>query len=202
MESKAQDLEDRSRRNNLIIFGVPENSSPAEEDCDRLVCEMLSKYNILDKDDCHRGLLERAHRLGRKVQDQPRPRPIIICCGSFKDKEFILHNSSKLKGTPYVIAEDFSKATLAIRRELVNKGKEAKAKLPAVQSYQIKYRRLILKYFNSNTQRVFTWSFDIKDTQRSPNWFELPKRNSSERNPNQKPTYTAYSDAEGYQDSV
>ena len=186
----------------MVIFGVPESSTPSDEDYDRLVCEILCKHNILDSSDTHQGLLERAHRLGRKKQDQPRPRPIIVCCGSFKDKEFILHNSNRLKGTPYIIAEDFSKATLEIRRELVNKGKEAKAKFPAIQSYQIKYRRLTLKYFNSNTQKVFTWSFGIKDTQGSPNWFELPNRNYPNQNRNQNPTYTAYSDVEGYQDSA
>ena len=90
------------------------------------------------------------------------------------------------------LLSNFSRATLEIRRELVQKGKEAKAKLPAVQSFQVKYRRLILKYFNSKTQKVFSWSFGMKDTKGSPNWFDIPSRNYS--NQNRIPTYTAYSD--------
>ena len=103
LESKAQDLEDRSRRNNLVIFGVPESTSPASEDCDGIICEILRKHKVLDSSDTHAGLLERAHRLGKKKPDQVRPRPIIVCCGSFKDKEFILHNTKKLKGTTYIV---------------------------------------------------------------------------------------------------
>ena len=151
LDSKAQDLEDRSRRNNLVIFGVPEIDNPRDEDCDKAICEILRKYQILDSGDTHGGLLERAHRLGKKKPEQGRPRPIIVCCGSFKDKQFILNNANRLKGSSYVIAEDFSKATLEVRRELVRKGKEAKNKCPAVQSYQVKYRRLVLKYLNPNT---------------------------------------------------
>ena len=103
---KTQDLEDRSRRNNLVFFGVPESDNPREENCDREICEILKNYNIIDKNDAHAGLLERAHRLGKMKPDQIRPRPIIVCCGSFKDKEYILHNANKLKGSTYNIAED------------------------------------------------------------------------------------------------
>ena len=202
LETKAQDLEDRSRRNNLVIFGVPEseNNNASSEDCDSIVCDILRSHHILDRNDTHPGLLERAHRLGRKKQDQQRPRPIIFLCGSFKDKEYILHNSNRLKGTQYRITEDFSRATLEICRELVQKGKEAKAKLPAIQSFQLKYRRLVLKYFNTKTQKVFSWSFSVKDTQGGPNWFDLPSRNHSKQN--KIPTYTAYNDGDGYQDTA
>ena len=164
-----------------------------------MVCEILRKYKLLDSSDTHEGLLESAHRLGRKKTDHDRPRPIIVCCGSFKDKEYILHNSYKLKGTSYTITEDFSRATLDIRRELVIKGKEAKAKSPTVQSFQIKYKRLILKYLNPRTNKAFSWSFNLKDTKGSPKWFEPPNKNVS--NQSRSPSQTAYSNPEGYQDS-
>ena len=162
LESKTQDLEDRSGRCNLIIFGVPEAPNVSEEDCDRKICSLLGNYGILDKKDVHQGLLERAHRLGRRKTENSRPRPIIVCCGSYKDKEYILQNSKKLKGTPYSIAEDFSRPTLEIRRKLVQKGKEAKEKFPSVKSFTIKYKRLVLHYLNPNTKmhlRNFTFYF-------------------------------------------
>ena len=199
LKDKTQDLEDRSRRCNLVIFGVPESNEQQPENCDNIICEILRNNNILDSSDTHEGLLERAHRLGKKKTEQDRPRPIIVCCGSFKDKEYILRNSYKLKGTTYTITEDFSRATLDIRRELVQKGKEAKAKCPQVQSFQIKYKRLLLKYLNPRTNKIFSWSFDVKDTRGSPKWFELPNRNHS--NQNKPPSHTAYSNTDGYQDS-
>ena len=196
LEEKTQDLEDRSRRTNLVVFGVPENKSSTFEDCDKVVCNILGQYGILESEDIHRGLLERAHRLGKKKTDQTRPRPIIVCCGSYKDKEYILHNANKLKGTPYIISEDFSKATLDIRRQLVNKGKEAKQKCPAVQGFQLKYKRLILKYINPKTNSTFTWSFNLKDTEGSLNWFEPPTRNRANQPRNQMSTSV---DTVGYQ---
>ena len=200
LNSKAQDLEDRSRRNNLVFFGVPESDDPREENCDREIVEILKKYQIIDKSDAHAGLLERAHHLGRMKPDQVRPRPIIVCCGSFKDKEYILHNANKLKGSTYNIAEDFSKATLDIRRELVNKGKDAKEKHPNVQSFQVKYKRLILKYVNPTTNKSFTWGYSLKDTQGGTNWFEQPIIRSSSNNQNQAWKNNDY--RPGYQNST
>ena len=135
--------------------------------------------------------------MGKKTADKTRPRPIIVCCGSFKDKEYILHNSKKLKGSPYTISEDFSKATLDIRQKLVQKGKEAKEKLPEVQSFVIKYRRLVLTYLNSTNNKYFKWSFSLRDTEGSPRWFKAPSRFSNHYNA--PPTYNR---ADGYRDSA
>ena len=182
LEDKTQDLEDRSRRNNLVIFGVPEETNTTTtEDCDKLICDLLRKHKVIDPEEAHAGLLERAHILGKKNPEQSKPRPIIVLCGSFKDKQYILYNSNKLKGTPYFIAEDYSKATLAIRRELVQKGNHAKERCPTVQSFQVKYKRLVLKYLNPNTNKTFTWSYGIQDTEGNPKWFEPPPPNKSFR---------------------
>lgn len=174
LDAKTQDLEDRSRRNNLVIFGVPEAANDLNEDCDKLICNLLQKHKVIDNEEAHPGLLERAHRLGKKKHEQEKPRPIIVCCGSFKDKQYILRNSNKLKGTQFSISEDFSKATLAIRRELVNKGKEAKNENPAIQGFQVKYKRLVIKYLNPTSNKIFTWSFGINDTRQNSKWFVPP----------------------------
>ena len=179
LEDKTQDLEDCSRRNNLVIFGVPEDTNTTTEDCDKVICDLLRKHKIIDPEDAHAGLLERAHRLGKKNREQSKPRPIIVLCGSFKDKQYILQNSNKLKGTRYFISEDYSKATLAIRRELVQKGNYAKEKCSRVQSFQVKYKRLVLKYVNPNSDKTFTWSYSLQDTEGRPNWFDPPQPNKS-----------------------
>ena len=196
LELKTHDLEDRSRRCNLVIFGVPEVSHNSEENCDKKVCGILANYGILDKKDAHEGLLERAHRLGRKKHEATRPRPIIVCCGSFKDKQYIIDNSKKLKGSPYFIAEDFSRATLEIRRKLVQKGNDAKEKCPSVKSFSVKYKRLVLNYQNPNTNKFFTWGFDLKDTEGSSQWFEHPIKNHQHRVQNQTSTFK---NQDGYQ---
>ena len=64
-------------------------------------------------------VFHRVHRLGPKKADSTNPRPIICKCVYFKDRELFLRGFAKLKGTGYSIAEDFSKPTLAIRRQLV-----------------------------------------------------------------------------------
>lgn len=74
-QCKLVDLQDRSRRNNLIVFGIPE--APGETN-DDLIAEVLT--GMFEK---RLGgsvkTIERIHRLGKKCEDKTRP----VLCGSF-----------------------------------------------------------------------------------------------------------------------
>jgi len=62
--------------------------------------------------------IERAHRMGKKQQEN-RPRTIIFKLLNWKQKELILKNTKKLKDTGIYINEDFSDATIEIRKHLL-----------------------------------------------------------------------------------
>ena len=116
MTWKIRNLEDRSRRNNLRIDGLPESLNESwkitEEKVQHLFNETLNLTNVN---------IERAHRTANKTKKQKEsnlPRTVVLKLLSYKDKVDIMENVNKLKGSGIYVNEDFSKETLEIRREL------------------------------------------------------------------------------------
>lgn len=120
LELKIDDLENQSRRSNLLVFGVPESEKENNANLDKLINETI----ITDILKCSPVAIERIHRLGK-----PRPnkqRPIILKLVDSREKNTILKSCSKLKGTNYSISEDFSARVRDIRKKLWNYGKPKK----------------------------------------------------------------------------
>ena len=93
------------------------------EECETKVQRLLSEE--LDINDV---VIERAHRVKaysheKKNSKKLRSRTIVCKLLSFVDKTRILKSSHHLKGTTYYVKEDFSKETLAYRKELWEKVK-------------------------------------------------------------------------------
>ena len=190
LENKAQDLEDRSRRDNLVFFGIPECNGPATEDAEAELLKILKEHKFIDPafNPETQAYFERVHRLGPCKKDETRPRPIIAKMSFYKDKEEILKGSSKFKNSPYTVAEDFSKATLAIRKQLVAKAKEAKSNCGQISSFRINYRRLVLRYQNPATQQIYSRGFNLCDILDDRNWYVPSPRgfNNNRQDGNQR----------------
>ncbi|KAJ1182604.1 hypothetical protein NDU88_007791 [Pleurodeles waltl] len=76
LRSKLTDMEDRSRRDNIRLHGIPENEECA--DMQAFMSSTLSKLTSLDFDPSIE--FQRAHRVGPKRPDNPsRPQPISAC---------------------------------------------------------------------------------------------------------------------------
>ena len=123
IRNKLTELEDRSRRNNIRIDGIAEEPGKTREECERKVHRLLGEE--LDINDV---VTERAHRAKacsheKKNSKKLRSRAMVCKLLSFVDKARILKNSHRLKGTTYYVNEDFSKETLAYRKELWEKVK-------------------------------------------------------------------------------
>nr|XP_037276086.1 uncharacterized protein LOC119169097 [Rhipicephalus microplus] len=112
LTSKVDDLENRSRRCNLIFHGIPdEGANETNAECEKQILDICSsKLGIPTIG------IERAHRLGRFRAG--RSRPIIAKFSSFKEKQQVLGNARKLKGTTTSISEDFSEAVRKKRKIL------------------------------------------------------------------------------------
>ena len=101
---KLIDLEDRSRRNNLRIYGISESKQETwqkcEEKVDEVFCEKLGLDNI------H---IERVHRVKRGKNDKStKPRTLLYNLLSFKEKKLVMKNTKKMKNKNIFIDEDFS----------------------------------------------------------------------------------------------
>ena len=116
VQDKLTELEDRSRQDNTGFDGIKETKGETWNDCEEKVQDMFAQKLGLD------GIeIEHAHRVKRDSRDSNtnRPRTIVVKLLRFKDKTKIFQNSNKLKGQNIFINNDFSKATLELRKDLM-----------------------------------------------------------------------------------
>ncbi|XP_045761900.1 uncharacterized protein LOC123865096 [Maniola jurtina] len=118
LRDKVKSMEIEKKRNNLVIFGLEESPETKPIDSVRVVFKenleiTLEKHEII-----------KAHRLGLW---KGKARPILVSLTTNWRKNEIMKNKKKLpKGIS--INEDFSKETLAKRKELIPKLQEERKK--------------------------------------------------------------------------
>ena len=111
---KLVDLEDRSRRNNLRIYGISESKYETWEKCKEKVDEIFREK--LGLDNIH---IECVHRVKREKNDKSTKSTTIVCnLLSFKEKKLVMKNAKKLKNTNIFIDKDFSPETIEYRKQL------------------------------------------------------------------------------------
>lgn len=115
LEDKSEDLEARSRRNNVRISGIPEGSEGTQPT--NFIAELLQKLLNLEE----KPLLDRAHRaLREKPKDGAPPRPFIARVHFFHIRTDILQRAGKAsplryEGKSVFISPDYT-ASVAKRR--------------------------------------------------------------------------------------
>ena len=125
LERKLEDLENRSKRNNIVIWNIPEDAEK-DSSCQDIVSNILSQHMKLEGD------LEimRAHRTNIRRQNikenkaSPLARPVHVYLLRYTDKQYILRNAaSALKDNPFLeenlyISDDVSKKVRDDRKRL------------------------------------------------------------------------------------
>ena len=128
------DLENRSRRNNAIFFGIPEGSEQNPSNCRDFISNTLMKFidpegNLPDID------IQRAHRTptGPPRTDQSKPRPIHVLFGQFQHKELTRNaaintfKAKKFKNSKLFVADDLSKRVQDKRKKMLPHFKKLQA---------------------------------------------------------------------------
>lgn len=110
MERRQDEAEQYSRRNCLLLLGVPETeSTERENDTERAALDIFtSKLQV----DISAGDIERSHRLGSRKQGKSRP--IIVKFWSYKNRAKVFSAKSKLKDSGFRIAESLTKSRMAV----------------------------------------------------------------------------------------
>ena len=123
LELKTDDLECRSKRNNLLFYGFDRPDSETAKDIEETVQDFITDRLELSQS----VEFDRIHRLNNKPNS-----PIIARCTYYKDKDAILKARGKLRGSTIFIGEDFSVRVRDIRKKLTphlkaarNSGKRA-----------------------------------------------------------------------------
>ncbi|XP_049524200.1 uncharacterized protein LOC125945878 [Dermacentor silvarum] len=112
VRNKNVDLENRSRRLNLIFYGIDDgNHSETWIQSENLV-KSICKANL----GIELNSIQRAHRVGHySVRFK---RPVLVNFSSYKEKQDVLSNAHKFKGSPYSVDQDYSSETRQIRKHL------------------------------------------------------------------------------------
>ena len=122
-ETKIDDLENRSRRNNLVIYNVPEGQEGSTSaDCSKFVMNLLKACSVS-------ATIQRAHRTGPPQDDvgsttsgkRPRPRPIHVGFSSYVEKErskkALVQSFKKQTENRFFVSDDFSRRVQLLRKE-------------------------------------------------------------------------------------
>lgn len=125
---RIEDLENRSRRNNLRIINVPEGSEGVENTVN-FVANMLMGLTGGNALFDSAPALERAHRVGMKPDDTHQsPRPFVVCFQRHQEKERLLQwarqHTITYQGVTLRIYPDYS-AALSKKRAGFNGVKQA-----------------------------------------------------------------------------
>ena len=131
LQAKLTDLEARSRRNNLRIYGVPEESEGSN--LAEFVTKLIKSEVGLPVADMDLGI-QRCHRaLAPKPPQGAPPRSLVICFLEFRVKEQVLHTAWRKKdvrceGKRIYFDQDYPPETLKKRKAYVGILRELKAK--------------------------------------------------------------------------
>ena len=122
--NKLIDLEDRSRRNNLRIDGISESRNETWEECEE---EIQKVFN--EKLGVKNVQIKRAHcsKMSKSNNNSEKPRTIVCKLLSYKQKEEMLRNTKKLKGSNIFINEEFCHGKMQYRKKLWKKVKNLRS---------------------------------------------------------------------------
>lgn len=107
---KCDELEQYGRRNNIRIFGVPENKN---EDTDKLVIDVAKRINV----DLKLSSIDRSHRVG--ITRGTTPRPILVKFTSYATRKQIFQSKKLLKNSRMTIREDLTRERLSLLKKAI-----------------------------------------------------------------------------------
>lgn len=119
LRARLDEAEDRSRRDNLVFFGIADNASETTQQTEETILSLFRQSLDLTLSGDN---VARAHRIGRFSTNKVRP--IIVKFSTYKTKEMVLSKRHMLKGSKVVMREDFSANTRRTRAMLTNFAKE------------------------------------------------------------------------------
>ena len=107
LEKKADDQEQYSRRNCLLIHGLTETKT---EDTDEMVLDVIN--NKLNIEMCQTNI-DRSHRLGKRKGPGQKPRAVVVKFTRYNDRHHVFRNKKLLKGTSISVTESLTLKRMA-----------------------------------------------------------------------------------------
>lgn len=111
--ARLDDAEDRSRRNNLLFYNIPDIATETAPESEEKVLNLLTNKLALS---VGQEYISHARWIGRFSPN--RARPLIFNFESHKSKEQILSKHTELKDSSIAVSEDYCTATHQARTNL------------------------------------------------------------------------------------
>jgi len=122
LKQKTNNLENYSRRNNIIIRGIPESNNETSLECEEKARMFLVNELKLDGERARNMKFVRVHRMGgfqnNRNNADARSRPIIIRFQNYEDKAMAWSARNKISDRSLFISENFSAETEFRRKKL------------------------------------------------------------------------------------
>lgn len=115
---KCEQTENYSRRDNLVVRGLPEQRDENEEQCVIAIKSFFLNVLKIDAETVQNMPYVRCHRLGARSVSDKYPRPMIFRFHRYRDRKFVWDQRHKLAGTKYSLNENFASTTEYKRRKL------------------------------------------------------------------------------------
>ena len=123
IDERVRIIEDDLRRNNLRLIGLKESAGETSENLLVKTKKLLKEHTKLDYN------ILAAYRVRyNSLENESKPRPIILKFSSNDERFKCFSNKAKLKGTDLYLNEDLSRSTLAIRRSKMDELREIRKK--------------------------------------------------------------------------
>lgn len=160
LHDKVNNLENQSRRDNLLFHGIKEMKGETDADCKRKIYNILVRKMQLLPNQVNNMRVVRCHRKGRFIPGKNRP--IIIKMHWFCDREEIFSRRELLNGCEIYVNEDFSDFTESKRKQLYPIVKAA-SKLPHYKKkVKIQVDRLVVKGKQYTVDQLDTLPEDLR----------------------------------------
>lgn len=133
LKSRLSDLEDRSRRDNLVFHGITDAKSETWTQTEAKLLTLINEDLGLQ---ISSEAIERSHRIGSYVEGKTRP--IIAKFASFKARDLVYQARRNVSSKSVAVTEDFSASTRLARKKLIVHGKSCNA------LFEVRYNKLFV----------------------------------------------------------
>ena len=123
LKQHTNNLDNYSRRSNVVIRGLTEPQGESNADCERAARDFFKDQLKLSDDVVSSMKFERCHRLGKRAAFR---RPVIVRFSNYKDKVIVWDAKFKLTDHRFSVSDNFSRDTEFKRRKLFAIYKKAK----------------------------------------------------------------------------
>ena len=123
LKQHTNNLDNYSRRSNVVIRGITEPQQESNADCERAARDFFKDQLKLSDDVVGAVKFERCHRLGNRAAFR---RPAIVRFSNYKDKLIVWDAKFKLTDHRFSVSDNFSRDTEFRRRKLFAIHKKAK----------------------------------------------------------------------------